>query len=160
MLRNYLIVTLRNLLKNKTYSLINIAGLSIGIACSLLILLWVFDELSFDRLHPKVDRLYQVWVNATFDGKINSWNSLPLPTYEGLKTEDNNIKSTAATDWGGEHLLTVGENRINKRGFYASEEFIQCFVSAALQQRELKHFQEFLTCIEAAFVDAIFTHGK
>ena len=127
MLRNYLIVTLRNLLKNKTYSLINIAGLSIGIACSLLILLWVFDELSFDRLHPKVDRLYQVWVNATFDGKINSWNSLPLPTYEGLKTEDNNIKSTAATDWGGEHLLTVGENRINKRGFYASEEFLEMF---------------------------------
>ena len=127
MLRNYLIVTLRNLLKNKTYSFINIAGLSIGIACSLLILLWVFDELSFDRLHPKVDRLYQVWVNATFDGKINSWNSLPLPTYEGLKTEDNNIKSTAATDWGGEHLLTVGENRINKRGFYASEEFLEMF---------------------------------
>ncbi len=127
MLRSYFIVTLRNLLKNKTYSFINITGLSIGIACSLLILLWVFDELSFDRFHPKVDRLYQVWVNATFDGKINSWNSLPLPTYEGLKTEDNNIKSTAATDWGGEHLLTVGENRINKRGFYASEEFLEMF---------------------------------
>ncbi len=127
MLRSYFIFTLRNLLKNKTYSFINITGLSIGIACSLLILLWVFDELSFDRFHPKVDRLYQVWVNATFDGKINSWNSLPLPTYEGLKTEDNNIKSTAATDWGGEHLLTVGENRINKRGFYASEEFLEMF---------------------------------
>lgn len=72
MLKNYFIVTIRNLLKNRTYSFINIAGLSIGITCSILILLWVFDELSYDSQHPKADRLYQVWVNATFDGKLNS----------------------------------------------------------------------------------------
>ena len=72
MLRNYILVTLRNLRKNVTYSFINIAGLSIGIACSLLITLWVFDELSFDKFQPKKDRLYQVWINAHFDGKVNS----------------------------------------------------------------------------------------
>jgi putative ABC transport system permease protein len=127
MFRNYFIITLRNLLKNSTYSFINIAGLAIGITCSLLILLWVFDELSFDRFHPKSDRLYQVWVNAHFDGKVNSWNSLPLPTYEGLKPENSNIVNTAASDWGGDHLLTVGENGIRKRAFYASEEFLTMF---------------------------------
>lgn len=127
MLRNYFVITLRNLLKSKTYSFINIAGLSIGIACSLLILLWVFDELSFDKFHPKADRLYQVWVNATFDGKIHSWTSVPLPTYEGLKPEHNQIKNTAVTDWGGEHLLAVGDNRINKEGYFASEEFLEMF---------------------------------
>ena len=61
MLKNYFVITLRNLLKS---SFINIVGLSIGITCSLLILLWVFDELSFDKFHPKAGRLYQVWVNA------------------------------------------------------------------------------------------------
>lgn len=127
MLRNYILVTLRNLLKNKTYSFINIAGLSIGITCSLLIMLWVFDQLSYDRFHPKVDRLYQVWVNATFDGKVNTWNSLPLPTYESLKTEHNNIKNTTATDWGGDHLLTVGDQRVTKKGYYAGEEFLTMF---------------------------------
>ncbi len=127
MLKNYLVVTLRNLLKNKIYSFINIAGLSIGITCSILILLWVFDELSYDRFHPKSDRLYQVWINASFDGKINSWNSLPLPAYEALKTVDSNIKSTAVTDWGGDHLLTVGDKRLTKKGFYASEEFLTMF---------------------------------
>ncbi len=95
MLRNYVLVALRNLRKNTVYSFINIAGLSIGITCSLLILLWVADELSCDRFHPKVDRLYQVWVNATFDGKIHSWTSVPLPTYEGLKSENSNIANTA-----------------------------------------------------------------
>lgn len=127
MLKNYIVVTFRNLLRNRTYSFINIAGLSIGITCSLLILLWVYDELSFDRIHPKADRLYQVWVNSTFDGKVNSWTSVPLPTYEGLKTDDSNIKNTAVSDWGGERLLTVGDKRITKRGFYVSEEFLTMF---------------------------------
>lgn len=127
MFKNYLLVTLRNLRKNGTYSFINIAGLSIGITCSVLILLWVFDELSFDKFLPKTDRLYQVWINATFDGKINSWTSLPLPTYEALKTQNANIANTAVTDWGGDHLCTVGDKKINKRAHYASEEFLEMF---------------------------------
>jgi ABC-type antimicrobial peptide transport system permease subunit len=127
MLKNYILVTLRGLLKNKTYSVINIAGLSIGIMCSLLILLWVFDELSYDRFHPKSDRLYQVWIKAAFDGKINSWTSVPLPTSEALKTESSYIANSVATDWGGEHLLTIGETRINKKAYYAGEEFLTMF---------------------------------
>ena len=127
MFKNYFLVTIRNLRKNGFYSFINITGLSIGIACSILILLWVFDETSFDKFLPKYDRLYQVWVNAKFDGKISSWTSVPLPTYEGMKTADANIKRAVVTDWGGMHLLTVGENRLNKRGFYASEEFLEMF---------------------------------
>lgn len=127
MLKNYLLVTLRNLRKNATYSFINIAGLSIGIVCSLLIMLWVFDELSFDTFQPKANRLYQVWVNAHYDGKINTWNSVPQPTYEALKTEDSNILNTVITDWGGTHLYTVGENRVYKKAFYASEEFLEMF---------------------------------
>jgi len=127
MLRNYLLVTLRTLRKNGTYSFINISGLSIGIVCSLLIMLWVFDELSFNNFLPKTDRLYQVWVNAHFDGKVNTWNSVPQPTYEGLKTEDSNIANTVISDWGGDHLYTVGETRINKRALYASEEFLEVF---------------------------------
>ena len=127
MLKNYIVITIRNLFKNKTYSFINIAGLSIGITCSLLILLWVFDELSYDRFHPKADRLYQVWINAHFDGKVNSWTSVPLPTSEGLKTESSYIARTVSTDWGGDHLLTVGDQRITKRGFFAGEEFLNMF---------------------------------
>lgn len=127
MFKNYFIVTVRNLFRNGFYSFINIAGLAIGITCSVLILLWVADERSFDRFLPKVDRLYQVWVNAKFDGKIQSWTSVPLPTYEAMKTADSNIKRTVVTDWGGKHLLTVGEKKIMKNGYYASEEFLEMF---------------------------------
>lgn len=128
MLKNYLLVTVRNLFKNGFYSLINIVGLAIGITCSILILLWVADETSFDKFHPKADRLYQVWVNAHFDGKINSWNSVPLPTGEAMKPADANIVHAAVTDWGGDHLLaTTEDKRLNKRGFNVGEEFLEMF---------------------------------
>jgi len=127
MFKNYFLITLRNLFRNSFYSFINIAGLAIGITCSILILLWVNDELSFDKFHPNAERLFQVWVNGTYDGKVNSWVSVPLPTYEAMKTADSHIKRAVVTDWGGEHLLTIDERRLLKKGFYASEEFLEMF---------------------------------
>lgn len=127
MLKNFIVVTIRNLGRNRLYSIINILGLAVGIACSLLIMLWVTDETSFDSFHPKADRLSQLWVNAEFDGKINSWNSVPLPTYEALKSAHSGIVNTVVADWGGEHLLTVGETRITQDGYWVSEEFLEMF---------------------------------
>jgi ABC-type antimicrobial peptide transport system permease subunit len=71
-------------------------------------------------------------VNASFDGRINSWRSVPLPTYEGLKPEHANIANTVVTDWGGSHLFATGESdkdqvRVRKQAFYASEEFLTMF---------------------------------
>lgn len=127
MLKNFFVVAVRNLFKSRLYSVINIVGLSIGIVCSVLILLWVHDETSFDSFLPKAGRLYQVWVNAEFDGSITSWSSVPLPTYEEMKTADGNILNSVVTGWGGQHLLTVDETRILKKGYYVSEEFLDMF---------------------------------
>ncbi len=52
---------------------------------------------------------------------------MPLPTYEAMKTADSNIKRTVVTDWGGDHLVTVGENRFIKKAYWASEEFLEMF---------------------------------
>ena len=60
MFKNYLKIAARNIFRNRTYSIINILGLSIGIACSILILLWVNDELSYDRYHKNADEIY--WI--------------------------------------------------------------------------------------------------
>ena len=62
MLKNYLKIAFRNLRKHKAYSLINIAGLAIGLACFTLIMLFVQDEWSYDRYHPNADRLYRIAV--------------------------------------------------------------------------------------------------
>src|SRR5438034_4902727 len=60
MIKNYFKIALRNLLRNKIYASINIAGLSIGLACAMLIILYVKDEVSYDRFHPNVNNIYRI----------------------------------------------------------------------------------------------------
>lgn len=124
---NYLTVALRNLTKNSIYSFINIIGLAVGLACSILILLWVNHELSFDDFHSKRDRLYQVWENATYNGKVNSFNSIPFPSREELKTTNTLIQNATITDWGSIHLLDAVDKKVNARGYLTGEEFLQIF---------------------------------
>ena len=134
MFKNYALITLRNLLRQKVYSFINIAGLAIGLTCSLLILLWVQDEMSFDTFLPKKDRLYQVWLQARWEEDLGSQMALPLPTYEALKTANSHIKRTAVSDWGDNYLLTTThENPIIKKGLFVSEEFLSMFEFPLLQ---------------------------
>lgn len=72
MFKNYLKIAFRNIIKHKGFSIINIVGLAIGIACSILILLFVTYELSYDKFHEKADRIYRVAVRASIgDTKIN-----------------------------------------------------------------------------------------
>ncbi len=127
MLKNFFKVALRNLRRNTLYSVINISGLSVGIACSILILLWVQDETSYDNFIPKVNKLHQVWVNAEFDGAIQSWRSVPLPTYMEMKTAHAKIVNSCVTGWGGNRLLAVDDIRLMKDGYYVSEEFLDMF---------------------------------
>lgn len=127
MLRNYLKIAFRNFTKNAVYSFINVTGLSIGLACSILILLWVADETSYNRFLPNKERIHQVYINANYDGGISSFNSVPLPTYAKLKTTDARIKNVAVADWGSGYLLANGETRVRKYGMYVSEEFLQMF---------------------------------
>ena len=127
MLRNFFLVTLRNLRRNPLYSTINISGLAIGISCSMLILLWVNDETSYDKFIPKSDRLYQVWVNAEFDGKVQSWTSIPLPSYEEMKTVHAKIVNSVVTGWGGERLIARGDDRIMKHGYFVRRECLDMF---------------------------------
>ncbi len=68
MFKNYLKIAWRNLLKNKTFSLINIAGLASGLACFILITLYIIDELNYDRFHEKADRIYRVHSDIRFGG--------------------------------------------------------------------------------------------
>lgn len=80
MFRSHLKVAIRNLRKNKIFSIINISGLAIGIACSLLLFLFVKDELSFDRSHKNGDDIYRAYVEININGKesINAKTAAPL----------------------------------------------------------------------------------
>ncbi len=74
MFKNYMKVTMRNIKRNRGYSFINIAGLAFGIACTIMILLWVKDELSYDRFHEKSDRIFRIVFSTSNDGTPTNAN--------------------------------------------------------------------------------------
>ncbi len=127
MLKNYFKIAIRNLLRNTTFTFINIVGLSLGIAASILITLWVTDEISFNKFHPNYDQLYQVHFFGNLNGEIGEWDEIAYPVYEDLKTNHNGIKNATITDWGASHLLTVNETRVSKKGRFVSPEFLKVF---------------------------------
>ncbi len=87
MIKNYIKIAWRNLLRNKAFSAINIAGLSMGLAACLLMGLYVLDELSYDRFHEKADRIVRVTFKANMSGnKINEATVMP-PTAKTLQRE-------------------------------------------------------------------------
>lgn len=127
MLFNYFKIALRNLQKNSVYSFINIAGLSIGIASSMLILLWVADEYAFDRFHENYERIYKVYKSETWAQGIGTGPSMPYPLKEAIKSKSSQVKHIAMTNWGEGNLLQVGDKRLNKLGLSASEDFFKIF---------------------------------
>lgn len=87
MWRNYFKITYRNLFRQKVYSLLNLSGLAIGLACSILIFLYVSDELSYDQFHEKSDRIYRVLERFESEGNGEHSASLPFPTGPTLQQE-------------------------------------------------------------------------
>lgn len=127
MLKNYFKIALRNLQKNPVYAFINIAGLSIGIACSILIFLWVADEYAFDRFHKNYDRIYKVYMSQTWAQGIGTGTSMPYPLKEAIKDKSSKVKHIAMTNWGEGNMLQAGDKRLNKLGLSASEDFFKIF---------------------------------
>jgi predicted permease len=120
MIKNYLVVTLRNLWRNKVFSFINVAGLAFGISCSLLIFLWVNDELSMDSFHASKDRLYKVMENQTYSGgQIYTFSSTPGPMAPVLKDRFPEIEMSTRITWPERRLFQAGE-----KGFYEEGRFV------------------------------------
>src|SRR5450755_273734 len=87
MFTNYLKIAWRNLFRNKVYSIINIAGLSIGMAMTLLIGLWIADEFNFNKNFTHYDHIVRVMLNSTNAGITQTSTALPVPVARELKTK-------------------------------------------------------------------------
>ncbi len=127
MFRNYLKIALRSLAKNQFYTFINIGGLAVGIASSILILLWVADEYSFDKFHSNYNRIYRLYQSQQWTQGIGTANAMPYPLKEVIGTKSTQIEKVVMTNWGEGNMLQVGEKRLNKLGLCASEDFFKVF---------------------------------
>jgi predicted permease len=127
MLRNYFKIAFRSLVKNPAYSFINIGGLAIGLASSILILLWVADEYSYDRFHENYNSIYKLYQSQQWAQGIGTGNAMPYPMKDAIMTKSSQIKKIVMTNWGEGNMLQVGEKRLNKFGLSASEDFFTMF---------------------------------
>ena len=123
---NHIIQSIKIIFLNKTYSVLNIAGLAVGIACTCLILLWVEDEVTFNDF-PKSDNLHYVLINWTKDGTVeDTQNTTPAPLADVLKEEIAGVKRASRVlnttrHWG------IGENVISEFGAFADSTFFSMF---------------------------------
>lgn len=127
MIRNYFKIAWRNLLHNKTFSLINIFGLALGMTCSLLIMLWLKDELNKDKFHANTKRLYRVMENQYYVGDISTFESSPGILAENIVKDIPEIEMASQVLWEEEPLFTVGDKFDKEKGRYVQKDFLRMF---------------------------------
>ena len=134
MFKNYFKTTLRNLWKNKTYSFLNIFGLAIGIACAGLIFLWVEDEVNYDKVNIKKDRLYYVRVNQKYDANVFTHGSTPGVLAPAMQAEIPGITNACRVTEGPASLLfSIEDKSVYAGGFYAESSLFNMFTLPFLQ---------------------------
>jgi putative ABC transport system permease protein len=119
MIKNYLKIAWRNLIKNKASSLINIGGLAVGMAVAMLIGLWIWDELSFDKNFKNYDRITQVLQNNTMNGEIGTGHDVPWPMGDALrKSFGSDFKYITMATYNNGHILSHDDKKLTKSGTY------------------------------------------
>ena len=120
MLRNYILVALRNLWRQKGYTLINIFGLTIGLASSILILLYVVNELTYDKFHEKSHRIYRVWISGSMPATEMRHAVSSPPMAEALLNDYPEVEQSCRLRLAGGWLVRQGDRVFNE----TDEEFI------------------------------------
>ncbi|WP_396636668.1 ABC transporter permease [Maribacter sp. R77961] len=127
MFKNYLKIAWRNLLRNRGFSVLNIAGLSIGLAATALIVLWVDYELSFNKFHERGDRIYQVYNQYPVDGEIWTWNSTPKIMGPTIKKDFPEVERVSRYNYDDTYLFSVGDKRMKATGTIVDPDFLYMF---------------------------------
>ncbi len=126
MIRNFFKIAWRNLLRNKGFSFINIFGLAVGMGSTILILLWIQNEISHERFHKKLDRIYTLNNRDKFNGELWAWNTTPkilAPTLQQDYPEvEEAVRITRAS-----FLMSFGDKHLIESGNFIDPSFLKVF---------------------------------
>ncbi len=126
MSNTYFKIAWRAICKNKLHSFINIAGLAVGVAVAILIGLWVFDELSFDKYYQNRDRIAQVMQNQTNNGEVQTMPNEPFPLgAELIKSYSSDFKCVSMATGAGNSTLASGEKKLTRSGVFFEPQAIE-----------------------------------
>jgi putative ABC transport system permease protein len=127
MIKSYFHTAWRNMTRNKLTGFINVFGLAIGLSCSLLIWLWVSDEWSYNRFIPGVKDVYEVHVNAPFNGDTLTLTACPGPLEEAIQDNISQVDQATKMTWTQDVLFSVGDKSLKEKGAYATAGFFKVF---------------------------------
>src|SRR6476620_2362633 len=117
MFLNHIKVDWRNLIKTKGYAAINIGGLSVGLAITLLIGMWLWDELSFNKFHKKYNEVAQIMNVGNFNGQRFASDNIQIPLEKVLRTNyGNQFKQIVLSRYPQDEVLTVGDTKVKQSG--------------------------------------------
>lgn len=120
-------------------------------------MLWVFDEISYDKQLDNYDRLYKVWRHIEYGGQIFSADILSLPVKEAVLNQDERVEMTAITNYGGELVVANGEKSFRHSGYFVSKEFLQMFDFDLIQGQPSSVFNKLESAvISASLASALF----
>lgn len=141
MLRNYILITLRNLRKNFVYSLINILGLGLGLATFLLLTTWILHELSYDTFHQKADRIYRASIEYSYGGQVNRLSVSPtalMPELLNLPETETAVRVYNPSAWNP-FVIEKDGTRFQENRFYAADSTFFDVFSFRLLSGDPKH---------------------
>jgi len=134
MLKNYFRVAWRHLRKNKGYTFINIAGLATGMAITLLIGLWITDELSFNHYHTNHSRIAQAMVIQYSPEEVYNGTVVSVPMGQALRDRYSHLFTKVGfVGGGGDHLIAVGDKKLNATGVWVDKDFVEMFTLKLLK---------------------------
>jgi putative ABC transport system permease protein len=140
-------IALRNLWKNKGFSLINIGGLAIGLASCMILLLYVNYEWSYDKQFKNSNKTYVVYQNMVANGKTFSWAWTPNIMAKEVQEKIPGVKYASHTTYPRKQLITVGDNKINSSAIFADQNFIKILDYKFLEGNSAKVLKDVNTII-------------
>lgn len=124
---NYVKVIYRNLVRQKSFSFINVSGLAIGMASAILIFLWIQNEMSMDMFHAKKDRIFVAMNLAVVEGKLEAWAATPSPMAAALKADYPQVEDVTRINGIGGIVLSVGDKHLEGKGLMVDSGFLNIF---------------------------------
>jgi len=147
MIKNYFKIAFRNLFKNKLFSLINIGGLGVGMAVSFMLMLYVYNELTFDKIYKNGDRIYSVLRHQPSNGEIITSGSTSVPMAPAIQKDYPEVEGVARTNWSNGNLFSYKDQKLNLKMTSADKTILDVFGLEFLKGNKANAFKEIASVV-------------
>lgn len=142
MLHNYFLVSWRNIVKDKVSSLVNIGGLAVGLAITIMLLLWIRDAMNYDKFHAHLPQIHQIMYHHQIGGDLGTTRSVAGPLAAVLREDVPDIKYVSRASYTSQQMIHAGENSFYEKGLYAEPDFFRMLSFEAIEGNPVTALQD------------------